>query len=483
MQINLNVSSGYDGRVHEIFRLFFPQARVVYGQKDGDLHGNLTVREESDFLELQVDLTGCLEGRQRIIVNSRENKAEVRRELLRLTYLLLVQVTSSKPSPYGILTGVRPTKLVHSFLDRGYSRVQIEEELLEKFLVNRDKIDLLIDVASHNRPYLVKSPDVSRNIGVYIGIPYCPSRCHYCSFPGYSLGHHLGVSQFLKGLIYELNRVGQELQDAGFTIEYIYIGGGTPTVLSMEEWRQLLEPVHRFYLSGATREFTVEAGRPDTFDHEVLCFLVENGVNRICVNPQTMNDSTLNKIGRLHTSAMTIEAFQKARQAGFRNINMDLIAGLPGEGPEEFENSLKALLQLGPEGITVHHLARKRGSTWDMQNSFAEGKLVGESIVGNAYQHLIEEGYLPYYLYRQKRMAGNQENIGFALPGFFGEYNIQVIEERQTIIGFGGGSASKFVDINDLSISNHHHPQDPATYLLSLERLIKGQVDRLRALP
>jgi len=457
---------------------------VVCGQEDGDLHGNLTVKECPDFWELQAVLTGCFEGRRQGVVCSGESKAEVKRELLRLTYLLLEQVTSYTPNPYGILTGVRPTKLVHGFLDRGWSWARIEEELLDKYLVRPEKADLLIDVALRDRPYLLKSPDTGRNIGVYIGIPYCPSRCHYCSFPGYSLGHHPGVAQFLEGLIYELNRVGQELQDAGITVEYIYIGGGTPTVLTLDEWRQLLVPVRRFYLSQATREFTVEAGRPDTFNYEILCFLVENGANRICVNPQTMNDSTLEMIGRPHTRAMTIEAFQKARQAGFRNINMDLIAGLPGEGPEEFENSLKELLQLAPEGITIHHLARKRGSAWNEQDPFiTERQPVGEAIVGNAYQHLIAAGYLPYYLYRQKRIAGNQENIGFALPGFFGEYNIQVIEERQTIIGLGGGSATKFVDYNDGSISTHHHPQDPATYLSNLESLIKGQVDKLRGLP
>jgi oxygen-independent coproporphyrinogen-3 oxidase len=289
------------------------------------------------------------------------------------------------------------------------------------------------------------------------------------------------LKEFFQGLIYELSQVGPILKKRGFMVDTIYIGGGTPTVLDAPQWDQLLATIKHLFLGSKTTEFTVEAGRPDTLNYEVLNQLVAGGVDRICVNPQTMNDETLIRIGRQHTAQMTRDAFEMVRQVGFKHINMDLIIGLPGEGPAEFESSLKEVLRLGPEGITVHHLARKRGSTWEMQGVTVDQ--VSSSLDTESTRELLTAaGYLPYYLYRQKYMTGNQENMGFALPGSFGKYNIQVIEERQTIVGLGGGAASKFVNPLNWTLTTLHHPKDPATYLANMEQLITTQVDKLSAL-
>ncbi|MGE5405502.1 MAG: coproporphyrinogen dehydrogenase HemZ, partial [Candidatus Saccharibacteria bacterium] len=266
-------------------------------------------------------------------------------------------------------------------------------------------------------------------------------------------------------------------------VESVYIGGGTPTVLSVEQWDGLFDKLHKLCVTSSTKEITVEAGRPDTLDESVLRVLREGGVARVCINPQTMNQSTLDLIGREHGVKQIRDAFDIARKVGFPSINMDLIVGLPGEGETEFINSLQEVMEMEPEGVTVHALARKRGSRWDVEGVFAsaDAEEVQRSIE-KAFSMLGEGGYVPYYLYRQKYMAGNVENLGYSKPGSFCLYNVQVIEERQTIIGLGGGASSKFVNPGDWTLSSMYHPKDPASYLKSLETLVSRQVDMLRAL-
>jgi oxygen-independent coproporphyrinogen-3 oxidase len=480
MLIGLNVTDGYDGGLHEIIRLFFPRSQVTYEGTGNDLQVNIRVVEGPGFLDLTGELQGMLNaGKQGRITAG--DPVETKREMRCFAYSLLSQATSTVPSPYGILTGVRPTKLVHRYLDRGYSRQMILRELEDKYLVVPEKAELLIDVALRNRPYLPNQEEARRFIGVYIGIPYCPSRCHYCSFPGYPLQHRPGLSEFFQALIYEVRQTGQALKELNLVVDNLYIGGGTPTVLDAPLWDKLLESLHGGILGPETTEFTVEAGRPDTLKPEILNLLINGGVNRICVNPQTMNDKTLIRIGRQHNAQMIRDAFALVRQTGFKHINMDLIVGLPEEGRTEFEESLREVLRLGPESITVHHLSRKRGSIWQMQDVTVNQDPAGQAI-GNTGEIMAAAGYLPYYLYRQKYMRGNQENIGYARPGSFSKYNIRIIEERQTIVGLGGGAASKFVNPDNWTLTAFYHPKDPATYINKVEGLINAQVDKLRAL-
>jgi len=478
LAIALSVTPGFDAGVHEIVRLFFPRCRII-GDLPGDLKLEVKVEKTAHDLKVSIELGGLLQAVTRERISSDHDQIDIKRQIIRLVYSLLRETTAENPSPYGILTGVRPVKLVHRYLDRGWTVSGIRRELEDKFLVSPEKSLLLTEVASRNRPYLLSPGEARKRIGVYIGIPYCPSRCHYCSFPGYPLDHRPGLPEFFNGLLYELTRLGEAMAGLGRMVDMIYIGGGTPTVLSREQWDKLLDALHHLFLKSDDVEFTVEAGRPDTLVPEILQRLAAAGVNRICVNPQTMNQATLDRIGRNHTVGMIADAMELVRKIGFAHVNMDLIIGLPGEGPSDVSRSLDEVLRLRPEGITLHHLAHKRGSIWQMQGDAPDWSQVRLS--GNWWELLAASGYLPYYLYRQK-MAGNQENIGFALPGTFSRYNIRVIEERETIIGFGGGAASKFVNPDDWTLTTLHHPKDPATYLSSLERLVKARVDKLQAL-
>ena len=478
MLIGLQVTGGYDGGIHEIIRLFFPRCRVTYEPVDTDLKVDIRVKEGPGYLELTGELRGTLEKTEQSRLFSAE-PGEVKREVRSFTYRLLMEATSMNPSPYGILTGVRPTKLVHRYLDNGYFEGEIQRELRDKYLVEPEKAGLLTEVAVRNRPFLLGPEQVKRCLGVYVGIPYCPTRCHYCSFPAYPLEHRPGLAEFFSALLQELSRIGRVLNELDLAVDNLYVGGGTPTVLGAFEWEQLLDVLNRYYL-GTETEFTVEAGRPDTLNGEVLRLLVAGGVNRMCVNPQTMNDETLNLIGRRHTAQMVRSGYELVRSAGIKQVNMDLIVGLPGEGPAELEKSLQEVMRLKPEGITIHHLAWKRGSVWQMQEAALEQN--GADIGDDARSIMSSAGYLPYYLYRQKYMAGNQENIGYALPGCFSRYNIRVIEERQTIIGLGGGAASKYVDPHTWKLTTLHYPKDPAAYIKRVEELINAQVDKLRAL-
>lgn len=481
MDISLNIAAGYEVGVHEIVRIFFPEARILYYPYEGEIRLGVEVDALAEGLLIRAHLQGALQGEMTDVLMHGDDIVNARREIRRLVFLLFQDLTSRHPSPYGVLAGVRPVKLVHKILDRGSSPSSIVGELQEDYLVDGDKARLLTEVALRNRPYLLSREEARKVVGVYIGIPYCPSRCHYCSFPGYGLDHNPGVAAFLDGLIQEIDRVGAAMGARDIRADSIYIGGGTPTVLSSNQWQRLLLHIREGFGPQGHIEFTVEAGRPDTIDAEILSLLLEAGVNRLCINPQTMSDETLQLIGRRHSAQMTVDAFHKAREAGFTNINMDLIAGLPGEGAAELVNSLSQLIRMGPEGITIHHLARKRGSEWDKANS--EGAYTGATGgTVEAYRILEANGYLPYYLYRQKKAAGNLENLGFARLGYFSLYNMRVIEERQTIIGFGGGSSSKFVNSDDWSHVFHHHPKDPTAYLAGLESLINSQVDKLNAL-
>ncbi|MGE5421948.1 MAG: coproporphyrinogen dehydrogenase HemZ [Ignavibacteriales bacterium] len=483
MIVSLDITPGFDASLHEVVRLFYPDCEVVYDADEPDLRIGISVLGQEKQVWVKARLQGHLDGYEENQFSGddiAETKREIRCSLLRL----LMRANGTDPSPYGILTGIRPTKLIHKMFDRGLSEKEAVREISEKYLVNPEQAQLLAMVASNNRVYLPNPAVAGRSISVYVGIPYCPSRCSYCSFPGYPLSYKPGLEQYFEALLWEMGSIGEFLHQEGFSVENIYIGGGTPTVLNAKQWLRLLPIIERYYLGPGTREFTVEAGRPETIESEVLHILREARVNRLCINPQTMNETTLDLIGRRHTVEAVGEAVTLARSAGFININMDLIVGLPGEGTEMFLDSLDNVLALAPEGITIHTLARKRGSRLDMDGMAAAAE-DGESArqaVQIGLERLTGKGYFPYYLYRQKHMTGNLENIGYARPGYYGLYNIQIIEERQTVIGLGSGSSSKFVNGGDWSLTSMYHPKDPLAYVNNVKTLVARQVDKLKAL-
>ncbi|HWI54449.1 MAG TPA: coproporphyrinogen dehydrogenase HemZ, partial [Desulfobacteria bacterium] len=322
-------------------------------------------------------------------------------------------------------------------------------------------------------------------VSVYIGIPFCPTRCAYCSFPAFSAGSWGTLMKpFLTALEKEIREIGDYLNKAGRTIQTIYIGGGTPTVLDSADLRNMLLTCSESLASSDTTEVTLEAGRPDTITTEKLQIAREFGVTRISINPQTMNGETLKAIGRCHAPEDVVSAFNLARGAGFDNINMDIILGLPGENSSMVEDTLVRLSRLGPENLTVHTLAVKRAShikeakeTYSLPSGEEVSRML-EITAGAAASMQMK----PYYLYRQKKMVGPYENIGYAVPGRECLYNIQIIEERQTIVGMGGGAGSKFVEPGTWYLTSHYNPKDPHTYINRIDEIInrkKGLLHKL----
>ncbi|MDH7478482.1 MAG: coproporphyrinogen dehydrogenase HemZ, partial [Syntrophomonadaceae bacterium] len=382
----------------------------------------------------------------------------------------------------GVLSGVRPSKIVHRWLDQGMSRTQIEEGLQRDYRLSPDKARRLVEVASRQRPWLLSGEQAKRLVSVYIGIPFCPSRCLYCSFPSYPLPSAGSLmDDFLRALGYEVRTVGEALRRQLLAVQTIYVGGGTPTSLPVDRLARLLDQVNQHLRHSGTYELTVEGGRPETLSEPMLKALRAAGVTRLSINPQTLQDETLRTIGRHHTAGEVIRAFWRAREVGIPCLNMDLILGLPGETMAELEATLAEVARLEPDNLTVHPLAIKRASRLKAETSawtLPHPRQVVEMFAG-AEKCAQALGLYPYYLYRQKNTLGNLENTGYARPGYEGVYNIQIIEERQTIVGLGAGAGSKWVDADTGALSNSYHPKEPAAYVARVEELARRQVDKL----
>jgi oxygen-independent coproporphyrinogen-3 oxidase len=379
---------------------------------------------------------------------SSDHKSIQRRTVLSALLQVLQEMTGLE-QPWGILTGVRPTKLMHNLMQKQNSRADCLRILQETYLVSKDKAELLVDVAERQLEVIPDLFHLDKEVSVYIGIPFCPTKCAYCTFPAYDIrGNNGSVSAFLEGLHEEIRLMGKWMKEAGLRITTIYWGGGTPTSISAEEIDALFVTMHEaFPFMAEVRELTVEAGRPDTITPDKIEVMKKWKVDRISINPQSFTQATLDAIGRHHTVDETIEKFLLARQMGLDNINMDLIIGLPNEGMKELEHSLEETEKLMPESLTVHTLSFKRASKMTQnkeQYEVAERDEI-EDMMLRAIEWTQQHGYNPYYLYRQKNILGNLENVGYSLEGKESLYNILMMEERQTIIGLGCGAVSKIV--------------------------------------
>jgi len=400
-------------------------------------------------------------------------------------YQLLVKFLDLTPSPWGILIGVRPTKIGHFLMDKGFDYNEIKNNLQSTYGVSNEKADLLLRIVKKERIYLPTKEEVKDRVSIYIGIPFCPSRCGYCSFPAYGLKDAAKyISPFLKSLHYEIREVGSWLAKNGITVDTIYLGGGTPTTLNEEQLKELLAIIKESFYHLEVREFNVEAGRPDTITKKKLELLKEYNVNRISINPQTMNQGTLKAIGRDHTIREVKDAFKLARQVGFNNINMDLIIGLPGEDEESFTKTVQDIEELNPDNLTVHTMAMKRASRWKQNSNkldFPQSEEV-RRMLALSKQLAINLGVEPYYMYRQKYMLGNLENIGYAKPGLESIYNIIMMEERETVIGLGGGAITKLVNPEDWTIARLNNPKQPQDYIREVEERTTSKLQRLTSL-
>lgn len=402
-------------------------------------------------------------------LTDKDKHRDYRNQLLRAIYRLLNKFTDIS-LPWGILTGVRPTKLV-------YERIERQEAghlafLGDKYLVSQKKAALATLVAAKEYQ-LLEELKYKEGYSLYVGTPFCPSICNYCSFGSHPLDRfECLVEPYIEALLKEISATCKLLPNK--KLQTIYFGGGTPTSVSASQLRRVIRAVKESFDMSGVKEFTVEAGRPDSITEEKLNMLKEEGVTRISVNPQTMVERTLEVIGRRHTALQTIDAFHLARQCGFDNINMDIIAGLSGEQPSDFQYTLSEIEKLDPECLTVHTLAHKRAARLTTESELYAGlEARGVSqMVEMAASYAKEHGYEPYYMYRQKNMTENLENVGYAKRGKESLYNILIMEEKQMILALGAGASSKFVRDCDGRFERVENVKNVSEYISRIDEMI-----------
>ena len=467
-------NNDYIQPIFHLAKAFFPDEEIIQ-QID---------KEQEPQLQLILDGGSCFSlvdgdfpevGKEEFVrVNGGEcdycltKSASHKLELLKKVYTTLADYTN-KTLPWGILTGVRPTKLAMSLLFKneeskladaiGQEEKQKSESIVqvlcEKYLLSKEKAELVVDVAKREKK-LLEALDLEEGFSLYVSIPFCPSICSYCSFSSGELDQWKDrVDEYVEVLCQEIADLGQKIkrnlsETEGFTnakhLNTIYIGGGTPTTLSVNQLSRLLHTIKTSFLMDKLVEYTVEAGRPDTITREKLSLFKEYGVTRISINPQSMNQKTLDKIGRRHTVDDVKKSFHLAREEGFDNINMDLIIGLPEEGMSQVESTIRQIEQLKPDALTIHTLAKKRGANIQLALPDDATTIAVEEMLNFCYERAFKMDLLPYYLYRQKNIAGNFENVGFATVDKVGIYNILIIEELQNIFGVGVGAITKLVE-------------------------------------
>ncbi len=400
------------------------------------------------------------------------NRSEYKNVAKMLVYQGMSEITQ-KTLPWGTLSGVRPTKMAFARLEKGATDEEVLNFYGEQYLCSNEKARLALTIARKELDIL-REIDYKNGYSLYIGIPFCPTRCLYCSFTAYSVtAYEKQVDAYLDALFKEIQFAAKG--HIGKKLTTIYIGGGTPTSLNEKQLKRLLIEVTTKLDFTHVKEFTVEAGRPDSITREKLELLKEFGVNRISINPQTMNLRTLEIIGRKHTVEQIVEAFRMAREVGHTNINMDLIIGLPGEDVAEVAYTLAEIKKLKPESVTVHTLAIKRAAYLNMYKDKYKDLTFGDA---KACLQLTETfakemGYEPYYLYRQKNMSDNLENVGYSIPGMECIYNILIMEERQDIIALGAGASSKYIMYDQNRIERVENVKDVNEYINRIEEMIQ----------
>lgn len=388
----------------------------------------------------------------------------------------LLSSVCGRDLPWGILTGIRPSKLLHRLDDLEIAQCRQGEVLQHRYGIRADRIQVLEEIVAIQRPFLQEFKYKPKRVAVYVGIPFCLSRCTYCTFPGYLLDSHRNhLGDYLSALHEEIKQTGELMKAFQIEVDSLYLGGGTPTILTENELEKLNCHLKHWLPVRDNLEFTVEAGRPDSLGRSKLEGLIGSGVTRISINPQSMHNQTLHRIGRKHTAEDICNTFSLARSLSDWIINMDMILGLPGEDLSNVQSTLKQIKELGPDNLTVHALAIKRGSI-DQENGYnSVDSRVMEEMSAMTSEVVKTWGLHPYYLYRQKRIAGNMENIGYSIPGKECRYNIGMMEERQTIFGLGSGATSKMINPKDYSLENFRNPIDIKTYI---KRVREGQHEK-----
>ncbi len=473
------VFHGHDERyvVEQGMLNLFPGEKPVYGPitPQDDTWAVVSLEEEADRCHVEVELSvkgrsaaHCLSAPLEGTEYQREGQR--RRAMGRCFFLAARALTGTTP-PWGMLTGVRPVKLPTRSLLAGATPEQARKEMEEDLYVSPRRARLAVDCAQASAA--VDQALSPNQVSLYIGIPFCPTRCAYCSFVSADVGRTLKLlDPYVDALITELEETGRVLKEAGLSVYSLYMGGGTPTTLSAQQLDRVLSAARTHLPLEGCVEYTVEAGRPDTITRDKLLVLKDQGIGRISINPQTLEDEVLRAIGRRHCAQDILDAYALAREVGFQSINMDLIAGLPRDSVHGFARSLEGVLALKPENITVHTLALKKGSgLMDRPELLPSGQEVAQ-MVELSLDALEAGDYHPYYLYRQKYMSGSLENVGWCRKGQESIYNIIMMEELQTVVSVGGGGVTKLVDRQAGKILRLPNPKYPHDYLSSLDKVL-----------
>ena len=466
MEIKVNLNDlKFRYEVYQLFNIYFPMHEIKFLEK-----------EEAEYI-FYID-EKILEFNYKEYHSKESLGEDVKNSLRRFLFLCLRDITNDV-YPWGILIGIRPSKIALKLLKEGNTEEEVIEIFKEKYLAHEDKAKLCINVAKAEERIVNKDKN---SIAIYIGMAFCPTRCVYCSFTANPIGvYKKMVMPYIEALIKEIKGISKYIKEKNLNVESVYFGGGTPTSISDVEFMMVMDEIYNNFIKDSNvKEFTVECGRPDTLTKNKLQTMKECNVDRISINPQTMNDKTLKLIGRTHSAQDIKDKFKMARDFGFNHINMDIIIGLPGEGHAEMIRTRDELIKLRPDSITVHGLALKRGSAMYEKFVLEKGievtpqeeiiKMYDES--RNLAQSL---DILPYYMYRQKNMVGNMENLGYAKEGKECIYNIQMIEERQTIIALGAAAVSKVVFLEEDRLERFPNLKDLHEYVNRIDEMIEGK--------
>lgn len=468
--MNLYVKNhNFHFELENLTRLFFPNEKITVIRDFSEPQPPYIYTEVSDKITISVNIGSFNKSETAVKKLTDDDNELVSAQLL---YKLLCDFTGLT-QPWGILTGVRPVKLLRRLAEES-NEEQAVKKFEKDFFVSNEKIALSRETEHNERKILELSKPES--FSLYVGIPFCPSRCSYCSFVMASIERaEKLIEPYTKLLCEEIKQTAEIANKLGLRLETVYFGGGTPTTLSAEQLDTVLRTVNKSFDMSTCREFTVEAGRPDTIDIAKLFALKENKVDRISINPQTVNDEVLKTIGRKHTAQQFFDAFELARKCGFDNINTDLIAGLPTDTPESFKNSLDSIVRLNAECITVHTLCMKRASrlttegvTLDLQQA-----RVAREMLAYTQNILGQNEYIPYYMYRQSRMVGNLENVGWSKKGFESLYNVYVMDETHTILACGSGGVTKLKRNNPDYLERIFNFKYPYEYIDRFDELIQ----------
>jgi len=465
------ILSGNDFKyeIEAVTKLFIPAEKFDFIYTESDInYPDEYILCKSDNLDLKVVIKYA--GQYKELSGSAEIYQYREHELCRLLFHGLREIMGINP-PWGLMTGIRPVKKVIEMI-KVFGEDTVKDFLAEKYEVSDKKIKLAFDTAENQMPILDKID--SKAVSLYISIPFCTTRCSYCSFVSHSIESAFRlIPDYIKCLCREISIVSDIVRENNIKIDTIYFGGGTPTSISAGQIEIIMKTVSESFDLNNIREYNFEAGRADTITEEKLKVIKAYGADRISINPQTFNDEILKKIGRRHTGADTVKAYEMARKTGFSNINMDLIAGLPDESAESFKKSLDTAVSLDPESITIHTLTLKRsGSLYSNSKEYLKNKNNVDEMVDYSIENLMLNGYNPYYLYRQKNTVDNLENTGYAKRGYESYYNIYIMDETQTILGIGSSASTKLV-YNNGRIERIRNYKFPYEYISRFDELMK----------